>query len=187
MVVIPAAPNSDGTAADPSISSDGLDLYFRTGSGGQALIVVSHRASTSSAFEVPTHPGTYGAGDVTSDNLAFYTADYQTPIRVQRRASTSDAFGLTSELGPPVNDGSSSAVPSISSDELELYFASDRAGPLHVWVATRPDRSSPFDTVERVDIPEADYSPEISADGHHLYFTHDDSLGTHLLVSSRCE
>jgi len=57
--------------------------------------------------------------------------------------------------------------PSISSDELELYFYSGRGGKGEIWVTTRPTINSPWQTPKNLFIGTC---PCISYDGLMLYF-----------------
>jgi Tol biopolymer transport system component len=184
--VIASLVDPNGTGF-PSISADGLDLYYTGDNGGRAGVYVSHRASTASLFGSVAESGAFGYGDISSDGLTFYDMDFGTPLRVYARPATDVPFGSSVDLGAPVNDGSTNGPPSISSDERELYFESDRSGGHRIWVATRTDRTAAFDSVALVEVSDAQDNPEISADGHHLYFTYNDGLTNHIRVSSRCE
>ncbi len=94
------------------------------------------------------------------------------------RAKADFTFGTPTNLGPMVNSSSSSdLVPSISSDDLQLYFVSTRpggSGAEDLWVTTRPSISEPWGDPENlgpvVNSSFKDSGPSLSADGLELYF-----------------
>ena len=66
--------------------------------------------------------------------------------------------------------------PSLTADQLQIFFASTRSGGLgseDIWVATRSDITQPFSTpanVTAVNSSEFDTTPKITPDGLTLYF-----------------
>lgn len=74
--------------------------------------------------------------------------------------------------------------PSISADELSLYFQSDRDGAWQPWVAQRDDRSGEFSTIAKIEVANFSSGVEISADGHYLYYQATDNR---IWAISRCE
>ncbi|MFV2067113.1 MAG: hypothetical protein ACC645_09050, partial [Pirellulales bacterium] len=100
-----------------------------------------------------------------------------TDLYIATRASTSEPFGVVTNLGPEVNTDSSEVAPALSTDRLTLYFGSNRSGAFgktDLYMATRSDTASPFGTVTNlglgVNSPEADNHPVISSDGLTLLF-----------------
>jgi hypothetical protein len=93
---------------------------------------------------------------------------------VATRARTSDPFGaptLVAELASLADDTTFDVAP----DGLTIYFASDRktAGDRDIYVATRPDRSSPWSTPQRVaelSSPADENGASELADGLHIVF-----------------
>jgi len=79
-------------------------------------------------------------------------------------------------LGPPINTEHIDSFACLSSDDLELYYTSDRpeGNSFNLWVATRPTRSEPWGPPERLgptDIfPTGSQAPWITHDGLELYF-----------------
>jgi hypothetical protein len=70
--------------------------------------------------------------------------------------------------------------PAISSDGLEIFFGSDRAGDRGLWTATRPNVAAPWGAPVRIaelDTPGQEHSPAISSDGIRLYFASDRAGG----------
>ncbi|MFX0197117.1 MAG: hypothetical protein ACFFCW_13400 [Candidatus Hodarchaeota archaeon] len=87
-------------------------------------------------------------------------------------------FGKPTNLGPNVNSSATEYDPGISSDELELYFHSDRAGgygPLDIWVSRRATTKDEWGVAVNlgptVNSSSLDECPFISPDGLALYFS----------------
>jgi hypothetical protein len=134
----------------PSISSDGLELYFssnRSGGYGSDDMWVSRRATKNDPWEQPTNLGPVvnssasEVGLLSSDGLLLFFDDSghglirpggfgNTDMWVTRRASISDPWGVPVNLGPIVNSPSHDIAPGISPDGSTLYFSSDRPGGL---------------------------------------------------------
>lgn len=93
-----------------------------------------------------------------------------------------ERFGLTdwSEpqlVGPPVNTTASEQNGTLAKDGLTLYFTSDRSdgrGGLDIWISKRLTTESPWGTpenLEAINTPSADFAPNLSTDGHLLFFS----------------
>lgn len=124
-------------------------------------------------------PTTLG-GVIAPDGLSMYLASNQGgdfDIYVTKRASTEDPWGTPVNLGPTVNSPHWDHGPTLSPDGLMLLFPSDRpggSGGLDIWVSTRPTLDAPWGAPvnlgPKVNSPEWDLSPRISADGLSLLF-----------------
>jgi Tol biopolymer transport system component len=184
--------NSAAGESYPSLSADGLTLYFVSTRNGSDDIWFATRPDASSPFGAPMAlPGfnTGGAENgpsISSDGLSLYfNTDVFTgagfglaDIYVSTRPDLSSSFGLPS----PVLGGVSLPFPShdqepyISKDGLSLLFASNRsggAGDFDIWVASRPDFTSPFNppvNVAEINSPFEDSAPTLTADGLTIYF-----------------
>jgi hypothetical protein len=194
--------NTSGTEVAPSISADGLSLYFTSdrggGQGGQDIWVTT-RSSVDDPWGPPVNLGAIVnsssnemAPCISADGLELYfTCDRaggygELDLWVTTRATRADPWGIPVNLGPTVNSPSPDGWPSISSDGLSLYFGSVwRPGGLasndnEIWVTTRATLSDPWgppvnlgSTVNRSEA----LWPSISADGLALFF----DLGGHSL------
>jgi hypothetical protein len=142
--------NTSGRDTGPSISADGLELYFaarnRAGGYGSDDIWVARRATKNDPWESPINLGpvvnTSASEDgpfLSSDGLAlFFLDDRREPHRpggygsidnwVTRRANVSDPWGTPVNLGPIVNTASLDGSARISPDGFTLYFSSERPG-----------------------------------------------------------
>ena len=105
-------------------------------------------------------------------------------LSVFRRASDSDPWGTREDLGANVNGGGSVGIPSVTEDELSLFFSDTIAhwGPVlregfgggDLWFSTRPSVGSDWGEAtnvgETVNSPYLDADASISADGLSLFF-----------------
>jgi len=85
-------------------------------------------------------------------------------------------FDYPINAGAGVNSSSNDRGPAESSDELTLYFVSERPGgqgPSSLWQSTRATTNDPFSSPTNIAPTNsvfADFSPAISADGLELFF-----------------
>ena len=191
-----SAVNSSAWDGEPSISSDGLSLYFgsqRSGGYGGADIWVTTRASISDPWGQPVNLGPtintpFDDVDecISADGLSLYIDSFRdggygsTDIWVAKRETLSDPWSEPINLGPTINTTGESA-PSISADGLVLFF-SDFFGPrpggygdTDIWMATRASVSDPWGEPKNlgpaINTSEINAHPSISADGSTLYFS----------------
>lgn len=90
--------------------------------------------------------------------------------------------GTAQTLGPPVNSSAFDGSPTVSTDETELFFTSERIGQRDLFVSTRPSKQAawgePVNLGPPVDDPNAgDFSLRLSPDGKSLYFASNRSGG----------
>ncbi|MFC1635616.1 LamG-like jellyroll fold domain-containing protein [Planctomycetota bacterium] len=179
--------NSSVEEGGPSISADGLCLYFYDflkGLGNGTL-----RMATRETIEAPWEqavsfgpPYNYGAAPcISGDELSIYldaAGAGGSDIFVSKRPTVSDPWGEPVNLGPNVNSSFLDMGASISADELELYFGSLRiggSGDWDIYVTRRTTLSSPWSTAENLGptVNSAGYDghPCISRDGLTLFIT----------------
>ena len=206
-----------GTARQPSLSSDGLTVFFSQtsnrppGGEGGADIWTATRASISAPFEPVVNLGSNvnTASDevspsISSDGLTlFFGSDREggqggDDIWMTTRSAVSEPFGPAVNLGPVVNSSYPESAPDISADGLTLYFSSDRLGGLgggDIYVTKRASTSAPFGPPQNlgasVNSARIHTDPGISADGLALFMAYWDGnmpvagSGVNLLVSQR--
>jgi len=189
--------NSPAGDKAPSISADGLSLYFSSGRsggcGGQDLWVTT-RKTKSAPWGEPVNLGptvnsaaNEHAPSISADDLTLYFAEQPDKLErpggsgngdiwVTTRKTKRDPWGTPVNLGPTVNSSAWDASPSISNDGLSLYFDSERGGgdESAIWVTKRKSTSDPWGTpVKLGPVVNADWeaNPDISRDGSTLYFT----------------
>jgi hypothetical protein len=191
--------NSSSHDAHPSISADGLSLYFastRPGGYGREDLWVTTRATTDDQWGPPRNlgstvnsPDNEGEPCISADGLSLFfhstrPGGYgQYDIWVTTRPTISDPWSSPVNLGPTVNSSAPDWDPSISADGLTLYFSSTRSGgygDVDVWLTTRASKGAPWDEPVNlgpvVNTPYEDAGPSISADGLVLLF-HSDRPG----------
>jgi Tol biopolymer transport system component len=192
--------NSSSIEVDPSISADGLELFFesrRPGGHGPADIYVSRRASKDDPWGpcmnigAPVNTAYYTQSpSISGDGLSLYFSSYIRPggygsddLWVTTRASVSDPWGPPVNLGATVNTSSYDWMPSISADDLTLYFMSGRAGGLggdDLWFTSRATKNdpwgSPVNLGATINSSLNEACPDISADSRMLFFS-DHMLG----------
>ena len=83
-------------------------------------------------------------------------------------------------LGPVVNSAFNDQHPSISRDNLSLYFVSNRPGGFggnDIWVTHRATRDDPWGAPQNlgavINTSSSDFAPNLTTDGHHLYLNSD--------------
>ena len=136
----------------PSISRDGLSLYFtsyRPGGYGNADLWVTTRATVSDPWIQPMNLGpnvNSSATDfhqgISSDGLCMFFFSNRSggygnnDLLVTTRASTSKPWRKAVNLGPLINSSANEIAPEISTDGFTLYFSSNRTGGqgfLDIW------------------------------------------------------
>jgi len=155
--------NSESHEQMPSISADGLELYFesdRPGGYSNLDIWVAKRAILDDPWEEPVNLGPKVNGSksnwglcISADGLELYfeanrSGNYGgVDLWVAARETKNEPWGDPVNLGPTVNSSVSDACPNISADGLELYFRSNRPGGYgyaDIWVSKRPTKDEPW-------------------------------------------
>jgi len=204
----PAVDSSDAEY-DPSISADGLELYFnsyRPGGFGRADIWVTARKTKAGSWGEPVNlgatinsPAHENAPDISADGLSLYFGSDRSgggggrDLWVTKRKTKSDPWGKPVNLSPSVNSPADEHGPSISSDGLSLYFSglwddlkrSGGLGQADIWLTTRKTVADPWgkpvNLGATVNSPRMDESPSISEDGLSLYFNSNRPRGQGLM------
>ncbi len=141
--------NSSADECFPSISADGLELYFaeediaRPGGYGNADIWLTTRATKNDPWGEPVNLGPtvnssandgYAGQSISADGLSLYFTSNRPgglggyDIWVTRRATVSDPWAPPVNLGPPINSFAYDIAPNFSADGSTLYFSSLRPG-----------------------------------------------------------
>ncbi|MBL7185755.1 MAG: PD40 domain-containing protein [Phycisphaerae bacterium] len=147
--------NSPYDEAHPSISSDGLSLYFnsdgRPGGYGEADLWVATRLTTEDPWSPPVHLGPMVNSshsefnpEISADGLALFFVSNRPggfggqDLWVTIRATENDDWDTPLNLGPMVNNSSGDGGPALYEDGFTLYFNSDRTGGMggkDIWQA----------------------------------------------------
>ena len=189
----PVVNSSSDWNCHPSITRDGLSLFFtsdRPGGSGAYDLWVTTRTTIDDPWTEPANlgPTVNTSGDdwaqsISGDGLSLYFmsdrpgGEGEYDIWLTTRKTTFDVWVPPVNLGPPVNSSYVDANPSISTDGLELYFASNRpggSGDKDLWVSTRATADNPWrDPVNLgpvVNSGSNENYPDISADDLLLFF-----------------
>jgi Tol biopolymer transport system component len=186
--------NSSYLEGVPCISADGLSLYFnsnRPGGFGSYDLWMTTRATLSDLWGPPANLGptvNRSSSDLnpnlSSDGLSLYFASSRPggygdlDIYMTTRATKNGSWELPVNLGPAVNSPSPDYQPSVSTDGLSLFFASERPGgygEVDIYMTTRATKNDPWGPPVNLGPPVngsgANFTPNISGDSRILYFT----------------
>jgi OOP family OmpA-OmpF porin len=176
------------------LSVDGLALYFasnRAGGFGKGDLYVTTRAALDDVWGKPTNlgpavntaafeafPTPSPDGNTLYFNRSTSFDSQDSDIWVTSRSDAHSPWAAPQRLVMPVNGPRAEFSPSISTDGLSLYFASDRDGNLgsiDIWVSTRKRAAdawgSPRNLGSNVNASGAmTLAPFITADNRALYF-----------------
>jgi hypothetical protein len=160
---------------NPSPTRDGLTVYFlstRDAPGTLGLFVAT-RASLVTTFttitKIATVPADIAQPSVTASGSALY---YTTGFKIVRSPIVSGAVGAPVDVGLPMD----AATPSVSPDELTLYFSLLKNAPndWDVFMATRASTADSFGSyapIDAVNTTAEDRPNWISEDGCELWLT----------------
>lgn len=168
--------NSADHDENPSISTDGNELYLDVVVSGVGHLFVSRRTTSNDPFAAPIalpQPATCAVGpDISHDGLSLYYT--RCDLAKDRIAlATRSAPGKDLVFARMIDEIGDGGWPSISSDGLELFFESTRTGILRIYVARRQSTAQPFGAptlVKEIDTPLGTEDAEISADGRTLFY-----------------
>jgi hypothetical protein len=183
--------DTNGSENTASPTGDDLTLFFTAHQSTPGPnIYMATRAATDVDFGAPiavasidvSATGSYRSPYVMPDGLGLYFDSDVGAIAggpcggsctdlVRATASAPGSFTLDTGVFANVNTSDVETNAVVTTDELTLYFYSDRGGASHVWQATRASKSAPFGT------PVADFELDsnltvpgwISDDGCRLY------------------
>ena len=194
-IKLPSPVNTAGPETSPSLSGDGLELYFSEGivSNASADLWVSTRASREAPWDQPVNlltPVNSEKGEdcpcISADGLSLYfissrpgvsTNPGNTDVFVTTRPSRGVPWGEPVNLGPNVNTNFYEYTPFLSPDGLSLYF-SRGFQKAHVYVCKRRTTADPWGPAEffaPVNSGTAVYSGQAGAAEWNLSFAYGDS------------
>ena len=209
--------NTPGFEGGPSLSADGLELYFVSdrpgalGGPGDQDIYLARRQSVNSAWGEPVRvppPVSSPFFDITPtislDGLTLYFASnrpgpFSPPwpdLWVSHRDSVNHAWGPAVNLGTGVNTPLFEGSVDISPDQRSLFFAGVTPDfVFDIFLATRNSKDEPFGARVKLTPPinseGHDYGPALTPDGHTMFFSsgNDNPFApgaiNHLYVSER--
>ena len=187
--------NSSASDGTPSISADGLELYFlslRPGGLGYGDIWITKRATIDDDWGNPVNLGSPVNSSswelcpyISRDGLTLYFSSLRPggygkdDLYMVTRPTKEDDWSNLVNLGPVVNSSAYDFGTCVSADGLELYFhAYERAGglgELDLWVTTREttddDWGQPVNLGAPVNSSTSEGYPSLSPDGLTLFFS----------------
>jgi serine/threonine protein kinase len=182
--------NSPNMEMTPSISADGLSLYFcsdRPEGEGRWDIWLATRTSTSDEWSAASNVGPpvntsamEWFPSISADGLELYfcRGDWgQGDIYVATRHSPQEPWQSAVRLSDAINVAADDYAPLISFDGLSLYFISKRPGgpgDIDMWITKRPTLDAEWGCPEPLPTPINSPHKEghkcVSADGLMLFF-----------------
>jgi hypothetical protein len=163
-----------GSSLSPTVTGDGLTLYFEDGYDPAVNVYRSTRATTSAAFTIGQQVASnMGNPYVLPDGRVLYTDAQDTiaPRHIFRTIVSSGVLSLPMTVGE-LEQGGGASSPTVTPDDLTIYF-------IHVaptgglYVAHRSTVSDPFSTPQEVKELEAsggEVPDFVTPDGCSLYF-----------------
>ena len=177
------------------ITANNLQLYLdqHIGSWNSPTrwdIMVSTRSTTTEPWPMPVsvgaavNDGSFNySPSISNDGLKFYYDSDRAggnggaDIWVTTRPNKEADWGTPVNLGPPLNTPSNDAYPFVSSNGLEFYFSTNRAGGYggwDIWVSKRQTQDDEWGTPDNlgplVNSSGDDVAPCLSPDGLQLFF-----------------
>jgi serine/threonine protein kinase/Tol biopolymer transport system component len=187
--------NTPGIEWHPSITADGLELYFdsdRPGGEGYWDLWVAKRESVDDNWGTPVNlgpkintPGAEESSNISPDGLVLRWASDRPgghgdlDIWVTRRATRDDPWSEPVNLGSAINTENIECNAVISADSLVLFFARfpwpDGYGDIDIgmsrWSSASAAWQTPVNLGPAINTPNSEYCPSISSDGTALYFS----------------
>ena len=190
--------NTSSTETGPTLSADGLELYFSAYCADGFDILMTTRPTRNSPWGEPVNLGSFFYVDsetlvvcpsLSGDGLELYVAMghaepvHEWSIGVARRDSRDVSWQAPVRLGPQINSWSCQGHPGISSDGLLLVFSDivpcpprpHGLGDTDIWFSRRAAGDGDWCTSMNLGAPvNTEFGEDfakISADGSMLYFT----------------
>jgi hypothetical protein len=186
--------SSSDDELSPSITADGLLLYFARGTFfvTDQTIWVAERTDASLAFGTPravTELYSGGDGDpgVSNDGLEIF---FERPaiLYLSSRARRDQSFGPPEAIAGGGTDRASG--PFLLDDDLTLFLSGNEGTTRNDWIEiwARPDRISAFAlqrVVTELDTADGEGWPTLSSDGLEMFFVVDGASGVAIYRTTR--
>lgn len=190
-----------GAQYDPSVSGDGLTLFFRsTRAGGPGLddIYWASRSNLQSDFSNVSLVANLNssASDVQpyvvpGGTEIYFSSDRTGDYDIYDATGSAGAFGAPIRVAEVSQVGADDQNPTVSPDGLEILFSSSRSGSQggqDIWMAQRSETTAPFGVptlVPQVNSAGNDYPSWVSPDLCQLYLYSDRTGTLHIYLATR--
>jgi hypothetical protein len=168
----------------PSVTGNGLTIFFDSDRAGSSHVYSATRASATSAFGAPQQEvaldavGVPGHPYVSPAGTALYFRAEVAPGDGQIfRSSRSSGVVSPPQAMAPFNTSFDEGDPVATADDLTVFFSSTRTGGSEggrdIWIAERASTSDPFGAprnLQELNTFEDERPSFVSADGCRLYF-----------------
>ena len=172
-----------GAATSPCLSSDGLTIYFRRTISGNKRLLEAYRDTVDGVF-TSERVLTELSGDklynpwISQDGLRlYYSRDDGWPkylrIVMAERESIDDLWSEAMVFSSIHINDTRDKEPTLTEDELTMFYMSDRSGVWAIWKATRSSIDEQFSNpklVSELSIQGIPGTPNILPDGLTMYF-----------------
>jgi hypothetical protein len=152
---IDAIDDPDANNTDPSMTSDGRELYFVSDRSGNQDLWVSRRDATDAAWGAPSAvdelntPMAEQSPGVSFDGLTLWFSRSvmrnQPQIWVTTRSALGQTWGVPTAVAELDGTGTQSSAK-VDEDALLMVFVSTRSGSAQVYATTRPNTQSAWGT-----------------------------------------
>ncbi|HEY4175922.1 MAG TPA: hypothetical protein VGM90_03790 [Kofleriaceae bacterium] len=181
-----AGVNTAGTEVRPSMSADQLTLFVATRANANSAILVSRATRGSTAVAFGSLAAVAVVNDGGGDNSEPFIAPDQSALYfASTRGTAGDAnllvsTGISGSFSAPaavagtmLTTTSNEGAPTLTADQLTLYFRSDRGQSMDIWFATRTSIANGFGTpvnATALNSNSAEVPSWVSADNCVIYF-----------------
>lgn len=184
--------NINAVNAHPTVTGDGLNLYFQSNATGKNDIYYATRANAGTTFGLPS---VLGISDPMLEDdapyvlpsgsaLYFVRYDNMTSHRIMRAAAgaTASSFNVPASEDELNSTNFDTSFPAVTPDDLTIFFAANASVGSTDYDIYKAERASPTDPfvnitpVKELNTGKGDYPSWISSDGCTLFFM---SVGYH--------
>ncbi len=195
--------NTPASEAWPTLTSDGLTMFFESTTSGSYQVLVATRTTLVAQFSAAVPVANINVGPI--DGQPFVLPDESALYFASSRTGTNGgldlyraARGVGGAFGPPaqvptVNTPSQEYAPTPTADDLTLYFSSSRTdspskGDFDIWVSQRTSTAAAFSppvNVQELNTAATERPGWVSSDNCRIYFTRRETTGLRIYVAER--
>ena len=194
-------PDGYWMALDPALSNDESIIYFRCHDliYDENALWEAHRGEIEEAFigkrvltELFNDGEPMGSPWATEDGLHLYYYQWsggECCIKMAERSSTDDTWTYVKTFDEIHTNGIADSMPSLTEDELGMFYCRKIDGKKYIWKATRTSVEAPFSEISEVselnDPCNTVWEPSISPDGLTIYYSAKDGSETSIFRATR--